>query len=723
MQRLAEPSVPPTTNDAPPVSPASCCATAAAVPTLSLSGNVSRPTPTTVDQPAAFPNSAHAPATCNAGSVLETPSSTTLPPDPKSVNTASASQSAAHDAVPTGSSPGILKENSLCADKSVLKSGVPLVPTVLPSTIAADDSSTEMDFAASQGNEDNTSYPEGSWNTVRANRKPASTARPRTELITVGIQLPPGTLTPKLPLYDLLASIIAAANLSPKTSAEVTLQAKPAQSLVFLKTHSPLTAHLLLSLTNMELNGKPITIKPYAPNPPISCLGVIHNGTVLTNALSTALRPSAAAVQRFCPQILLLTFVPNPGVSIAKSILIHLSTPPALSSLLSSGTLRRTTQPCPPSSSTHEFRSPPATSTPGSYAAKVKGASPVYPPSSNNTPSPSMGNESRSFDLRLAMLERNQREQQRVSDELQQKIHALTQTLETTTSSLTSELAELNKQLATLTAPTSDFHVAKLADMVETTTTAHHTRLVQLETSIVRILSALETQSKQLESFASMLNSLQDSLPPAKKKERGPLSTNISSPALSCPIFFFSRRLGRPAPSRATVPTMLRRARHLRPFMYAPTFPLWGYPQTLKPGRLLHCLAQERHLTLLNAPDTPTRAGTASQRFTTPDLTFSRGSLPFHWQHWHPAAVALAFNTLFLTLILTFSVYGVVINVYNALFAPSRITSNSPPALMLCVLKSWLTAHPSSTLVGTRCVTASTPPCTRDPHGLSLDLY
>lgn len=59
---------------------------------------------------------------------------------------------------------------------------------------------------------------------------------------------------------------------------------------------------------------------------------------------------------------------------------------------------------------------------------------------------------------------------------------------------------------------------------------------------------------------------------------------------------------------------------------------LWGYPQTLKPGRLLHCLAQERHLTLLNTPDTPTRAGTVSQRSTTPDLTFSRSSLPFHWQ-------------------------------------------------------------------------------------------
>ncbi|KAH8041866.1 hypothetical protein HPB51_019247 [Rhipicephalus microplus] len=129
-------------------------------------------------------------------------------------------------------------------------------------------------FAASQVSEDNTPSSEGSWNTVSANRKSASTARPRSELITVGL---PGTLTPKLPLYDLLSTVIAAANLSPKTSAEVTLQAKPAQSLVFLKTHSPLTAHLLLSLTSLELNGTPITIKPYAPSPPISCLGVIHN--------------------------------------------------------------------------------------------------------------------------------------------------------------------------------------------------------------------------------------------------------------------------------------------------------------------------------------------------------------------------------------------------------------------------------------------------------------
>ncbi|KAL1420526.1 hypothetical protein MTO96_000502 [Rhipicephalus appendiculatus] len=55
----------------------------------------------------------------------------------------------------------------------------------------ADETPTEMDFTASQGNDDDASHPEGSWTTVSANRKPASTARPRTELITVGIQLPP----------------------------------------------------------------------------------------------------------------------------------------------------------------------------------------------------------------------------------------------------------------------------------------------------------------------------------------------------------------------------------------------------------------------------------------------------------------------------------------------------------------------------------------------------
>ncbi|KAH8037679.1 hypothetical protein HPB51_015724 [Rhipicephalus microplus] len=187
-----------------------------------------------------------------------------------------------------------------------------------------------MDLTASQVNEDNTPSPEGSWNTVSADGKPASTAHPRFQLITVGIQLPPRTLTPKLPLYDLLSTIIATANFSPKTIAEGTLKAKPAQSLVFLKTYSPLTAHLLLSLTSLELNGKPITIKPYAPSPPITCLGVIHNGTMLINASNTAFWSSAAAVRLLYQEIPMLTFARNPGISIAKSTTTHLSTPPAV---------------------------------------------------------------------------------------------------------------------------------------------------------------------------------------------------------------------------------------------------------------------------------------------------------------------------------------------------------------------------------------------------------
>ncbi|KAH6933585.1 hypothetical protein HPB50_016640 [Hyalomma asiaticum] len=157
--------------------------------------------------------------------------------------------------------------------------------------------------------------------------KLASAARPRNELISVGIQLPPGTLTPKLPLYDLLAAIISTARLSPKDSEEVTLQAKPAQSLVFLRTQSPLTANLLLSLTHLQLQA-----------------------------------------------------------------------------------MRRATQPPPSSSSSiRESASTSAPSPPGSYAAVVKAPSALSHSSSSNTPPLSLTNENRSFDLRLAMLERNQR--------------------------------------------------------------------------------------------------------------------------------------------------------------------------------------------------------------------------------------------------------------------------------------------------------------------------
>ncbi|KAH6944599.1 hypothetical protein HPB50_004240 [Hyalomma asiaticum] len=92
--------------------------------------------------------------------------------------------------------------------------------------------------------------PHSLCSTIGTDRKLASAARPRNGLISVGTQLPPGTLTPKLPLYDLLAAIVSTSRLSPKATEEVTLQAKPAHSLVFLKTHSPLTANLLLSLSH-----------------------------------------------------------------------------------------------------------------------------------------------------------------------------------------------------------------------------------------------------------------------------------------------------------------------------------------------------------------------------------------------------------------------------------------------------------------------------------------
>ncbi|KAL1481730.1 hypothetical protein MTO96_050385 [Rhipicephalus appendiculatus] len=152
-----------------------------------------------------------------------------------------------------------------------------------------------MDFAASQGNDDDASHPEGSWTTVSANRKPASTARPRTELITVGIQLPPGTLTPKLPLYDLLASIIAAANLSPQNQCGGHPSGQTSSEPCVSENALPLTAHLLLSLTNLELNGHRAHQCPQHSVP-----------------------ASAAAVQHLYLPILLLTFAPNPGASIAK---------------------------------------------------------------------------------------------------------------------------------------------------------------------------------------------------------------------------------------------------------------------------------------------------------------------------------------------------------------------------------------------------------------------
>ncbi|KAH6937637.1 hypothetical protein HPB50_002825 [Hyalomma asiaticum] len=202
----------------------------------------------------------------------------------------------------------------------------PAVPTSSTTASLEGGSSEQTDSTAPRGNKSNTLPPESSCSTIA----------------------PSGTLTPKLPLYDLLAAIISTARLSPKDSEEVTLQAKPAQSLVFLRTHSPLTANAC-SLSR---------ISSFRP-PPSS---------------SSSIRESAS------------TSAPSP---------------------------------------------------PGSYAAVVKAPSALSHSSSSNTPQLSLTNENRSFDLLLAMLERNQREQESVSSGLQQQIHSLTQTLQATTSCLT----------------------------------------------------------------------------------------------------------------------------------------------------------------------------------------------------------------------------------------------------------------------------------------------
>lgn len=530
------------------------------------------------------------------------PASSTAIQPPGANSSASTVKPATHaDAAASGSAfPVKAAEGAPC-----FPSCAPAVPTSSTTASPEGGSSEQTDSTAPPGNKCNTLSPESSCSTIGADRKLASAARPRNELISVGIQLPPGTLTPKLPLYDLLATIVSTARLSPKDSEEVTLQAKPAQSLVFLKTHSPLTANLLLSLTHLQLQGKQVTVKTYAPNPPISCLGVIHNvgghftSSQLLNDLesfttdilgarmmgtteSVLITFSGTVIPRFvhfkrvsfrcrphkpkpptcthclalghrahqCPQYstaakcrrcaVPLTTAPTSHVCaqlwcIHCQVNTHSSLDPtcpfllakqrecAKAAFLRRTAMRRATQPPPSSSSpVRESASTSAPSPPGSYAAVVKAPSALSHSSSSNTPPLPLTNENRSFELRLAMLERNQREQQSVSHGLQQQIHSLTQTLQATTSCLTSQLTELNKQLSVFTTPPSTAQIAPLTNLIEDTTTAHHTRLVQLETSIVQILSTLQTQSKQLESLASTLQSLKGPLPPAKKKERVP---------------------------------------------------------------------------------------------------------------------------------------------------------------------------------------------------------
>ncbi|KAH8027146.1 hypothetical protein HPB51_003515 [Rhipicephalus microplus] len=201
IQRPAQHSTP-TTADALSVSPASSGRTAdTAVPPMSTSGNVTSLAPTAIQQQAAFLNSAHGPATCNAGGVSATPSLiATQTPEPESRNAVLALKSTTPTALLTVSASGLPIGNFESFNKRVSTSIVSSIAEVLSSITSADDSSTEMDFMTSQVNEDNTAPLEGTWNTISVNQKPASTAHPRFELITVGIQLPPGKLTSKLPL-------------------------------------------------------------------------------------------------------------------------------------------------------------------------------------------------------------------------------------------------------------------------------------------------------------------------------------------------------------------------------------------------------------------------------------------------------------------------------------------------------------------------------------------
>ncbi|KAH9384785.1 hypothetical protein HPB48_026799 [Haemaphysalis longicornis] len=206
---------------------------------------------------------------------------------------------------------------------------------------------------------------------------------------------------------------------------------------------------------------------------------------------------------------------------------------------------------------------------------------------------------------------------------------------------------------------------------------------------------------------------------------------------------------------------------------------LWGYPQTLKPGRLLHCLVQERHLTLPNTPGSPTRAGTTSQRPTAPDLTFSRrapfSSVAGHsrkppsdlflihvsisvshiprrrlvthidWDAFRTALASHSFESYenwtsgiaaalsssshrarirhpIHTLTLTFSVYVAGVNECSAPSAPNPKILSSLPESLLYETRLLPTALPSNILNGVLSATILTLLCTHDRHGLFLNL-
>ncbi|KAH7986723.1 hypothetical protein HPB49_025847 [Dermacentor silvarum] len=576
--------------------------------------------PSAVSQPGAFPVA----TTAAAGSVP-----TAVPPDAKSCSLSSTSQPAAllaADSTGSTTPPVLANANSMSANDT------PNFPS--PTASQADDSSAEMDFTASPENNHNTPTPESAWSTVGTSRKPASTARPRTELISVGIQLPPGTLTPKLPLYDLLAAIISAAHLSSKTSAEITLQAKPAQSLVFLKTHSPLTAHLLLSLTHLQLNGKPISVKTYAPNPPISCLGVIHNvGSHFTPAqlmhdLESFTTDILAARMMGTTESVLITFAGTviPHFVYFKRVAFrcrpHKPKPPTCTRCLALG--HRAHQ-CPQHSVPAKCRRC-AAPLPADSTAHVC-AQPWCIHCQVNTHS--------SLDPTCPFLLAKQRECAKAAFLRRTALRRATQATPSSASSsahhespapptpsppgsyaATVKGSSASASLSSATIPSPRLGRPAPSQATAPTTATTGTPLASVYVRNDVLVEPLDIPSSLLKYLVGVVY-----YQPSSRISLTLIS--FYNPPVTCSLF---TALGKFLHSLPSTTHLLLGGDFNAPHT------LWGYPQTLKPGRLLHCLAQERHLTLLNNPGSPTRAGTFSQRSTTPDLTFSRGALSFHWQ-------------------------------------------------------------------------------------------
>ncbi|KAH7966960.1 hypothetical protein HPB49_020895 [Dermacentor silvarum] len=514
-------------------------------------------------------------ATAAAGSIP-----TTVPPDEKSCSPSSTSQPAAllaADSTGSTTPPGLADVNSKSANDT------PNFPS--PTASQADDSSAEMDFTAS---------PENSHNT------PSREALGAPSVPTVNLPPPPD----------------------------------PAPSSSLLESNFP------------PLNGKPISVKTYAPNPPISCLGVIHNvGSQFTPAqlmhdLESFTTDILAARMMGTTESVLVTFAGTviPHFVYFKRVTFrcppHKPKPPTCTRCLALG--HRAHQ-CPQYSVPAKCRrcAAPLPADPTALLCAGPRRPPLPPP-----PPPLIINPPhlrphdhqdptllhRSFDLRLTMLERHQHEQQRISHELQQQIHTLTQTLQTTTTSLTSQLTKLNEHISTLITPSSNDQETRTARTVPGYRAYHATT----GTPLASVYVLNDVLVEPLDIPSSLLKYLVGVVYYQPSSRISLTLISFYNPPVTCSLLTALGKFLHSLPSTTHLP--------LGGDFNAP-YTLWGYPQTLKPGRLLHCLAQERHLTLNNL-GSPTRAGTVSQHSTTPDLTFSRGTLSFTGRSCISAAVS-----------------------------------------------------------------------------------